>query len=92
MKRVWMLEQTENDIKSYKNVHKYVSVMLFTSRKKAIDHLKFRLERLLRKEYTLIIDQQEAINESGIGYVYLSKTNEGVGSTVDLTVSSKNIH
>ena len=87
-----MLEQTENDIKSYKNVHKYVSVMLFTSRKKAIDHLKFRLERLLRKEYTLIIDQQEAINESGIGYVYLSKTNEGVGSTVDLTVSSKNIH
>jgi len=92
MKRVWMLEQTENDIKSYKNVHKYVSVMLFTSRKKAIEHLKFRLERLLRKEYTLIIDQQEAINESGIGYVYLSKTNEGVGSTVDLTVSSKNIH
>lgn len=87
-----MLEQTENDIKSYKNVHKYVSVMLFTSRKKAIEHLKFRLERLLRKEYTLIIDQQEAINESGIGYVYLSKTNEGVGSTVDLTVSSKNIH
>ena len=92
MKKVWMLEQTDNDVKSYRNSQKYVSVMLFTSRKKAIEHLEFRLERLLRKEYKLVIDQKEAINESGIGYVYLSKLNDGVGCTVDLTVSSKNIH